>query len=72
MGYFERFRGPAGSNVLRHSSKKPRLRRFRAPLEDRARRSSVSESDSKEREFWGDYWKAYEDASSRCGAPGAP
>ena len=32
----------------------------------------ISESDYKEREFWGDYMAAYEEALSRCSTPHAP
>jgi len=55
-----------------HISKKEQLRRFKDRLDDPAKRWKISESDYKERRFWGDYKRAYEDALSRCSTKHAP
>jgi PPK2 family polyphosphate:nucleotide phosphotransferase len=55
-----------------HISKKEQLRRFKERLDDPAKQWKISESDYKERRFWGDYKRAYEDALSRCSSKRAP
>ena len=55
-----------------HISKKEQLRRFKERLDEPAKRWKISESDYKERRFWGDYERAYEDALSRCSTKHAP
>jgi PPK2 family polyphosphate:nucleotide phosphotransferase len=72
---FERELAVAGTHILKfylHISKKEQLRRFKARLDDPAKQWKISEADYKEREFWGDYRKAYQDALSRCSTPHAP
>jgi PPK2 family polyphosphate:nucleotide phosphotransferase len=55
-----------------HISKKEQLARFKKRLDDPAKRWKISEDDYKEREFWKDYRKAYNDALSRCSTKYAP
>jgi PPK2 family polyphosphate:nucleotide phosphotransferase len=55
-----------------HMSKDEQLRRFADRLDEPAKQWKISESDYKERKFWGDYRKAYEDALSRCSTRQAP
>ncbi len=55
-----------------HISKKEQLRRFKERLDDPTKQWKISESDYKERRFWGDYQRAYEDALSRCSTKHAP
>jgi PPK2 family polyphosphate:nucleotide phosphotransferase len=55
-----------------HISKEEQLKRFEGRLDDPMKQWKISESDYKEREFWGDYMTAYEEALSRCSTPRAP
>lgn len=55
-----------------HLSKKEQLSRFEARLDTPAKQWKISESDYKERKFWGDYTAAYEDVLSRCSTHHAP
>jgi PPK2 family polyphosphate:nucleotide phosphotransferase len=55
-----------------HISKKEQLKRFGDRLDDPMKQWKISESDYKEREYWGDYMAAYEEALSRCSTPHAP
>jgi PPK2 family polyphosphate:nucleotide phosphotransferase len=55
-----------------HISKKEQLKRFEDRLDDPMKQWKISEADYKEREFWGDYNKAYEEALSRCSTHHAP
>jgi PPK2 family polyphosphate:nucleotide phosphotransferase len=55
-----------------HISKEEQLKRFEARLDDPMKQWKISESDYKEREFWGDYMTAYEEALSRCSTLHAP
>lgn len=55
-----------------HISKEEQLRRFRDRLDDPAKQWKISEADYKEREFWGDYRAAYEEALTRCSTEHAP
>jgi polyphosphate kinase 2 (PPK2 family) len=48
------------------------LKRFKDRLDDPAKQWKISESDYKERNFWGDYMAAYEDLLSRCSTEQAP
>jgi polyphosphate kinase 2 (PPK2 family) len=54
------------------TSEKEQLRRFKERLDDPAKQWKISESDYKERRFWGDYTQAYEDALTRCSTRHAP
>jgi PPK2 family polyphosphate:nucleotide phosphotransferase len=55
-----------------HISKKEQLKRFEDRLDGPMKQWKISESDYKEREYWGDYMAAYEEALSRCSTPHAP
>jgi polyphosphate kinase 2 (PPK2 family) len=55
-----------------HISKEEQLSRFKERLDDPAKQWKISEADYKEREFWGDYTAAYEEALSRCSTAHAP
>jgi PPK2 family polyphosphate:nucleotide phosphotransferase len=55
-----------------HISKEEQLRRLKQRLDDPTRHWKISESDYKEREFWEDYMKAYQDAIGKCSTDNAP
>ena len=55
-----------------HISKDEQLRRFKQRIDDPARHWKISESDYKEREYWDDYSRAFEDALSMCSTKHAP
>ena len=48
-----------------HISKEEQLARFKKRLDDSARQLKISESDYKEREYWDDYIKAFEDVLTK-------
>jgi PPK2 family polyphosphate:nucleotide phosphotransferase len=53
-------------------SKDEQLERFKQRLDDPARRWKISQSDYTERERWGDYIAAFEDALAKCSRKHAP
>jgi PPK2 family polyphosphate:nucleotide phosphotransferase len=55
-----------------HISKEEQLKRFADRLDEPAKRWKISEADYKERELWGEYTAAYEDALSLCSTDHAP
>ena len=62
---FERTLAANGTRILKfflHISPEEQLARFKQRLEDPARNWKISESDYSERELWGDYVEAYQDA----------
>lgn len=72
---FEKMLVESHTHILKfflHISKKEQLSRFEERLNDPGKQWKISESDYKEREFWGDYVAAYEEALSRCSTPHAP
>ena len=72
---FEKELVESGTHILKfylHISKEEQLKRFEERLDDPMKQWKISESDYKEREFWGDYTAAYEEALSRCSTPHAP
>ena len=72
---FEKELAESNTHILKfylHISKEEQLSRFEERLDDPGKRWKISESDYKEREFWGDYIAAYEEALSRCSTPHAP
>jgi PPK2 family polyphosphate:nucleotide phosphotransferase len=72
---FERNLADNDTHILKfylHISPDEQLRRFGQRLDDPARRWKISEADYSEREFWGQYIKAYEDAISRTSTNHAP
>lgn len=72
---FERRLREGGIHILKfflHISKGEQLRRFERRLDDPRRRWKISEDDYREREFWGAYRRAHEEALSRCSLKEAP
>ena len=55
-----------------HISKEEQLKRFKDRLDDPTKHWKISEADYKERGFWDEYAKAYEEALSRCSTEDAP
>jgi PPK2 family polyphosphate:nucleotide phosphotransferase len=55
-----------------HISKQEQLSRFAKRLDDPARQWKISESDYKEREYWGDYTEAFEDVLNKTSTERAP
>jgi PPK2 family polyphosphate:nucleotide phosphotransferase len=55
-----------------HISKEEQLARFAKRLDDPDRQWKISESDYKEREYWGDYIKAFEDVLTKTSTEQAP
>jgi PPK2 family polyphosphate:nucleotide phosphotransferase len=52
--------------------KEEQAKRFAARRNDPAKIWKIAPSDTQDRELWGDYMRAYEDALTKCNAPGAP
>ena len=72
---FERFLADQGTVILKfflHLSKEEQKRRFMERLDDRAKNWKFSASDLKERDYWDDYQRAYEQAIAATAAPHAP
>ena len=62
---FEKGLANGNTHILKfylHISKQEQLRRFKERLDDPTKQWKISESDYKERKFWGNYIAAYEDA----------
>ena len=55
-----------------HISKQEQLERFAKRLDDPARQWKISESDYKEREYWGAYTEAFEDVLNKTSTERAP
>jgi PPK2 family polyphosphate:nucleotide phosphotransferase len=55
-----------------HISQEEQLERFKERLDDPARNCKISNSDYKEREFWDDYKKAFEDVFEKTSTKHAP
>jgi len=55
-----------------HISKDEQLARFKKRLDDPARQWKISESDYKERDYWGDYTEAFEDVLTKTSTKHAP
>jgi PPK2 family polyphosphate:nucleotide phosphotransferase len=55
-----------------HISKGEQLARFKKRLDDPARQWKISDSDYKERDYWGDYTKAFEDVLDKTSTEHAP
>ncbi|WOJ89230.1 polyphosphate kinase 2 family protein [Methylocapsa polymorpha] len=65
----------SGTTILKfflHISKEEQLARFEKRLDDPARNWKISESDYSERELWGDYVLAFEDALTATSTHHAP
>ncbi|MEP7169574.1 MAG: PPK2 family polyphosphate kinase [Bacteroidota bacterium] len=66
---FERLLTETGTHVLKfylHVSKEEQLERLQERLSDQTKMWKYNENDIKEREYWGDYMKAYEDVFENC------
>lgn len=64
-----------GTHILKfylHISKQEQLKRFKDRLKDPSKHWKISEADYKERAFWSEYVKAYQEAISRCSTEQAP
>ena len=55
-----------------HISKEEQLARFKKRLDDPDRQWKISDSDYKEREYWGDYVEAFEDVLNKTSTEHAP
>jgi PPK2 family polyphosphate:nucleotide phosphotransferase len=72
---FERTLAANGTRILKfflHISPEEQLARFKQRLEDPARNWKISESDYSERELWGNYVEAYQDALEQTSTKHAP
>ncbi len=55
-----------------HISREEQEKRFQQRLEDPQKNWKISPADFREREYWDEYQKAYEDAITKCSTKGAP
>ena len=72
---FEEGLAAEGTHIIKfflHISKHEQLKRFKARLDEPAKRWKISEADYAERKHWDDYIEAYDDALSRCSTKHAP
>jgi PPK2 family polyphosphate:nucleotide phosphotransferase len=72
---FEELLAKSGTTILKfflYISKAEQKRRFEERLRDPAKNWKFSMGDVKEREYWDDYIRAYEEVLSRCSTPWAP
>src|SRR5205823_1799192 len=53
-------------------SKEEQAKRFHERLDDKKKNWKFSTADLKEREYWDDYIKAYDDALNQCSTDAAP
>lgn len=58
--------------IFLHISKEEQRKRLLARIDDKAKNWKFSESDIKERKFWGEYQEAYEEAIANTGTKNAP
>jgi len=72
---FERLLADNGTTIVKfflYISPDEQLERFKDRLDNPSRQWKISDSDYKERAFWGDYVKAYEAMLERCSTDRAP
>jgi PPK2 family polyphosphate:nucleotide phosphotransferase len=72
---FEELVAASGTTIVKFFlmiSPEEQLERFKDRLDDPSRQWKISDSDYKERAFWGDYVKAYEAMLERCSTDHAP
>ena len=72
---FERMLSQNGVTILKFFlfiSKEEQAKRFAARLDDPTKNWKFSPADTKERKFWNDYMRAYEDTLSKCSTGEAP
>lgn len=75
INHFEKLLADTGTTILKfflYISKAEQKERFEARLRDPRKNWKFSTGDIKERGYWDDYMRAYEDALSRCNTPWAP
>jgi PPK2 family polyphosphate:nucleotide phosphotransferase len=75
INQFEKLLVDSGTKILKfflYISKDEQKERFEARLRDPRKNWKFSTADVKERRYWDDYMRAYEDALSRCSTPWAP
>lgn len=75
INQFEKLLAAAGTTILKfflYISKEEQKKRFEDRLRDPTKNWKFSAADVKEREYWDDYMRAYEDALSRCSTSWAP
>jgi len=75
INHFEKLLANNGTVILKfflHISKDEQERRLLAREQDRDKAWKISASDWKERQYWDDYQKAYEDALTKCSTDEAP
>jgi PPK2 family polyphosphate:nucleotide phosphotransferase len=75
INQFEKLLADTGTTILKfflYISKEEQKERFEARLRDPRKNWKFSTADVKERGYWDDYMRAYEDALSRCSTPWAP
>jgi PPK2 family polyphosphate:nucleotide phosphotransferase len=58
--------------IFLHISPEEQLERFHARLDDPTRNWKISENDYKEREYWDDYMRAYEDVFAKTSKKNSP
>jgi len=72
---FEKMLADHGTTIIKlflYISPEEQLERFKQRLDDPQRQWKISDSDYKERAFWNDYIKAYEDMLEKCSTKHAP
>lgn len=72
---FEKLLAANNTRIIKfflYISKDEQLRRFASRLDETDKHWKISEGDYKERQFWDDYIKAFEDAISKCSTAQAP
>jgi len=75
INHFEKLLADSGTTILKlflHISREEQKKRFEARLRDPGKNWKFSMGDVKEREYWDDYLRAYEEALTRCSTPWAP
>lgn len=75
INHFEKLLADTGTTILKfflHISKEEQKERFEARLQNPAKNWKFSMKDVRERDHWGEYIQAYEDALSKCSTPWAP
>jgi PPK2 family polyphosphate:nucleotide phosphotransferase len=72
---FEKLLADRGTTIVKfflYISPEEQLARFKDRLDDPSRQWKISDTDYKERAFWGDYTKAYQAMLERCSTAHAP
>jgi PPK2 family polyphosphate:nucleotide phosphotransferase len=75
INHFEKLLADSGTTILKFFlfiSKKEQKKRFEQRLQDPKKNWKFSMGDVKERDYWDDYMRAYEDVLSKCSTPWAP